>query len=224
MSIDPAAKARIVGHMNKDHAGELKQYLRAFNGLSSSAASDPAITDMTLSTLTIRSRSGVHTVAITPPLSSLADARVRLVDMAQRAQAALGISDLQVRRWTAPQPLGLSTLIGVVWFFLNYAALSAGALDAGTANADTLDRVLGFAGGAAGYRWLIRAMFWPVLLIHSVEAVWFARTRLARHGEAMGTGMRGLWMVNTFFEGYPAMRRFDGLVAEEKRKKEAAKH
>ena len=49
-----AVKARIVAHMNKDHAGELTLYLRAFNGLSASAAARPQLVDMTLAAMTVR--------------------------------------------------------------------------------------------------------------------------------------------------------------------------
>ncbi|KAI0484506.1 hypothetical protein GGR56DRAFT_27754 [Xylariaceae sp. FL0804] len=236
MALDEAQKARLMAHMNKDHAAELSQYLRAFNGLSARAAARAQLVDLTLDSLTIRCGSGTtHTVAVSPPMASAADARARLVDMAQRAQRALGIGDVQVRAWTPPQRRGggAVSFAGVAFYFVCAAAVFGFGLGTGSGggfggdgdgNGGWLDAVWRPLGGAQGFRWLVKAMFVPVLAIHVAEAVLFARTRLARHGAVMDDGVWWLWVASTFFEGYPSFKRFDAMVEAERRKKEAAKH
>ncbi|KAI1401240.1 hypothetical protein F4819DRAFT_334558 [Hypoxylon fuscum] len=220
MALNEAHKARIVGHMNKDHGKELTHYLRAFNGLSSSAARNAQITEMTLDTMTIQSASGSHTVAITPPLGSAADARVRLVEMSQRAQQKLGLSDIQISAFTRPEGAGIISCLGVSLYFVCAATIAL--VQPGTAVWDVLDTA--FPYGASGYKWLVKAIFVPVLIIHVTEAWWMSKTRLAKHGIEAGSALWLLWVANTFVEGYPAMMRFDGLVEVEKKKKESAKH
>ncbi|KAI6086609.1 hypothetical protein F4821DRAFT_126622 [Hypoxylon rubiginosum] len=220
MALNEPHKTRIIGHMNKDHAKELEQYLRAFNGLSSSAARGAQLTEMTLDAMTIKSASGTHTVAITPPLGSAADARVRLVDMSQRAQEQLGLSDIQISVFTRPEGGGIISALGVSLYFACAATLAL--VQPGTPAWGMLDAA--FPYGATAYKWLVKAIFLPVLIIHVTEAWWIARTRLTKHGIEAGSTLWFLWVANTFVEGYPAMMRFDGLVEMEKQKKESAKH
>ncbi|KAI0870560.1 hypothetical protein GGS24DRAFT_99986 [Hypoxylon argillaceum] len=215
-------RPRIIAHMNKDHAAELKLYLRAFNGLSPSASAAPQLTDLTLTTMTIKSASGVHTVPLSPPMKSFADARVRLVDMAAQAQAALGLSDIRIARFAPAAGAGLVTAVGVLAYFVSAAAVAAGLVRPGTAAWAALDPRFPF--GAAGFVWLVKAIAIPVFALHLGEAWWMARSRLARYGVEPGSAVWLLWVLATFVEGLPAFYRFDGLVLEERRKKDAAKH
>ncbi|CAJ2511190.1 Uu.00g068150.m01.CDS01 [Anthostomella pinea] len=223
MALDEAHKDRLKAHMNKEHAPELQQYLRAFNGLSTSASARPQLTGLTLDFLTIASASGTHTVPIAPPMSSLADARVRFVDMAQRAHAQLGLSDIGIESFTRPRGLGVVSFVGVSFYFVCAAAtLGFGLVRPGTAVWELLDA--GFPYGGDGFVWLVKAIFVPVLAIHLTEAWWLARTRLAKHGVETGSKLWWTWVADTFLEGYPAMMRFDSMVAEERRRRESAKH
>jgi hypothetical protein len=215
-------KTRIMSHMNKEHGADLKRYLRAFNGLSSSAAADAQLTDLSLDSLTIKSVSGVHTVRISPPMKSLADARVCLVDMAQRAQEKLGLSDIRIDRFVGPRGFGIASFIGVAFYLVSAAALQLGLLRPGTAAWALLDKR--FPYGAECFAWLTRAIVVPVLAIHVTEAFWMARSRLAKYGVEAGSALWFMWVSETFIEGYPAMARFDGLVREERKKKDSVTH
>ncbi|KAI0004794.1 hypothetical protein F4779DRAFT_630263 [Xylariaceae sp. FL0662B] len=220
MAFDEAHKARMMAHMNADHTFELKQYLRAFNGLSAFAARGAQLTDMAPDALTIRSASGTHTVVLAPPLASAADARVRLVDMARTAQQRLGVSEIQIAAFAPPRGAGIASFAGVALYFVCAATLAL--VQPGSAAWGLLDAAFPF--GAAGYRWLVKAIFVPVLAIHVTEAWWMSRTRLQKHGIDFGSALWLLWVADTFFEGLPAMMRFDGLVEAEKRKREGTKH
>ncbi|KAI0205665.1 putative integral membrane protein [Astrocystis sublimbata] len=215
-------KARIMGHMNKEHAAELKLYLRAFNGLSTSAAANAQLTDLTLDSLTISSATGTHTVTISPPMKSLADSRVRLVEMAARAQEKLGLSDIRIERFEGPRGGGLLSFIGVAFYFVSAAAVALGVLHRDTPAWRLLDAY--FPYGATGFVWLVKAIAVPVALIHVTEAWWMANTRLATYGVETGSVLWCKWVLETFVEGYPAFVRFDQLVQEERKKKDAAKH
>ncbi|KAI5928342.1 putative integral membrane protein [Camillea tinctor] len=219
MAIDEAHKAHIIEHMNEDHAVEMTQYLRAYNGLSASAASKAQLTDITLSAMTIQSASGTHTVSITPAMSSLSDAGERLVAMALQAQAQLGLSDIRIKEWTRPAGLGLASFVGVAQYIVCASTLAAGLVAPGTRAWDLLDAY--FPYGAGGYVWLVKALFAPTAVIHVFEAWWMIRGRLAKHSVVPGTGVWWLWVGNTFIEGYPCMRRFDKLV--EKKREQFAK-
>ncbi|KAI1364513.1 hypothetical protein F5Y08DRAFT_306552 [Xylaria arbuscula] len=224
MAAPPDPRARIISHMNKEHDADLSRYLQAFNGLSSSQSSSAQLTDLSLDSLTIKSRSGVHTVPITPPMKSFADARVRLVDMAERAQAKLGLSDnIKITEFSGPRGSGLASFIGVGFYFLSAAALGLGLLRPGTSAWEFIDGVFPYR-GAEGFAWLVRVIFVPVLAIHVTEAWWMAQSRLKKYGVETGSAVWCAWVLETFVEGFPAFQRLDGMVAEERRRKDAAKH
>lgn len=223
---DPAAKeaavkARVISHMNKDHAGELELYLRAFSGLSASGAANPQITHMYLDGLAIKSASGTHTVAIEPPLPNWGASRVRLVEMAQAALTKLDLSDIKIDRYAPPAGFDLVVLFGITLYFVCAATLSF--VKPGTASWDALDAFFP-VGGAEAYRWLVKTIFVPVVAIHITESWWMAKTRLVRHRVPTGSKIWWLWTIAPFFEGFMAFKRFDGVVAAEQQKKAAAKH
>lgn len=226
-SSESATKARIIAHMNRDHTAELSHYLRAFNGVPASAARTPQLTDLALDSLTIRtSPSTSHVVRIAPPMASLADARARTVEMAQRArqQLGLGLSPVRVTAFAWPESAALAGLVGasVVAMSVCTLGLGLGLAQPGSALEDVAGRWGG--PGAAGYRWLVKLVFVPLLAVHVVEAAWMARSRLAKHGVEAGSALWWKWVAAPFFEGVPAIWRFDALVEAERKKLESAKH
>lgn len=215
-----AVKARIMSHMNKDHTYELSNYLRAFNDLPASAARNPQLLDLTLDAMTIKSASGTHVVPIVPPMNSLADSRVRMVEMAQAALRQLGLSDIRITTFAPPAGGGIISFTGVSFYFFCLVTLPL--VQQSTSAWDVVDAL--FPGGAAWYRWTVKALIVPVLAIHLTEAWWIARTRLSKHGIEAGSTLWLLWVVGTFFEGAPAMFRFDAMVDEQRKRREGGKH
>lgn len=225
-------RARIMSHMNKEHGADLERYLRAFNGVPAPAARGAQLTDLSLTTLTIAtSSSGAqqqqqqqHSVEVTPPMKSLADARERFVAMAARARERLGLGDVRVTKCAAPRGLGLFTFLGVAFYFVSAAALAAGFLrPENPALWGVLDACFPYR-GAEGFVWSVRTIALPVAVIHCAEAWHMARSRLGRYGVEIGGGVWWLWVLKTFVEGFPAFAAFDALVAEERAKKDAVKH
>ncbi|KAI0131432.1 hypothetical protein F4814DRAFT_405998 [Daldinia grandis] len=220
--LDEAHKARIISHMNADHYRELEHYLRAYNGVSASASRGAQLTDMTTDVMLIRTASGAtHSVAIQPPLTSAADAGVRLVDMAMEALQKLGLSDIRIATITRPQGVGAATFLGVALYIVCLA--TAPLVQPGTAAWTLLDQYFPF-GGAARYLWVVRAILAPTVVLHLFEAWWMARSRLGKHGVETFSRLWLLWIGDVLMEGYPAMVRFDGLVEAERKKRESGKH
>jgi hypothetical protein len=129
-SIDPVTKARTLSHMNKDHQKDLSLYLRHFNRLSAADAAGPELLDIDLTTMTIRSVSGTHAVAISPPMTSWADRRVRLAEMSITAHKALGLRDptaVTISTWVPPRGFDFVVLGAVAFYFVCLAAVALGA-------------------------------------------------------------------------------------------------
>lgn len=214
--------------VNADHVADLEHYLRAFNGLSASAAAKAQLVDMAKDQLVIKTPASgetTHVVAVDPPMASLSDARVRFIDMSRDALAKLGLSDIQLDRYAPPTGFDCVVFFGVAFYFFCAATVSLVDRGAGTLIWDALDAAIPPSlGGVAGYVWLVKAIFVPVVAIHVTEAWWMAKTRLERHRVAAFSGVWCLWVASVFFEGIPAFRRLDRLVVTERAKKEAQKH
>ncbi|ORY64190.1 uncharacterized protein BCR38DRAFT_434239 [Pseudomassariella vexata] len=218
---EAAIKSRVVTHMNKDHGAELEHYLRAFNGLSARAAAGAQIVDTSLDALTVRTARGVqHTISISPPLASYGQSRVRLVDMSQVALRKLGLSDIKIDEFAPPRGFHWVVFFAVAFYF--FAAATRSFVVPKTAVWDTLEGV--FPYGAEGYRWIVKAIFVPVVVIHVTEAWWMVKTRLGPHRVGAGGKVWWLWVATTFTEGAMAFKRFDGLVEAERTRREGLKH
>ena len=66
-------------------------------------------------------------------------------------------------------------------------------------------------------------LFWVVLVVHTLEAVWIHRSRLTRHGVATGSLLWWLWVLTTFVEGIGSIRRFDAEARRIERDGKAGK-
>jgi hypothetical protein len=220
---DATAKARIITHMNADHPDSLRRYLEHYSSLSSFASRNASLKDMTLSSMTIASSSSqTHIIPIDPPLQSWSEARARVVEMDKTATKALGRSDITVTRYQRPVKL---------WEW--------GVAIAGTVYLTVFSSRDNFLPGSVPYNLVLKHLpaavaefgykfwpyvYWPTIVIHAVEAVAMAATRLRKHSVPLGSALWWKWIVGTFFEGFANFLRFDVIVAEEKKRKEKARH
>ncbi|AEO71179.1 uncharacterized protein THITE_2123316 [Thermothielavioides terrestris NRRL 8126] len=123
---------------------------------------------------------------------------------------------VRVTSYVPPRvPYDVAVFGGVVFYFACFALVQAGYFADGGVLAREVVRF--FPGGAAGFRWLVRAIFVPVLGIHLTETWWLERSRLRAHGVRRGSGVWWLWVGSVFFEGVMAFKRFDLLVARLRR-------
>ncbi|KAH6608036.1 integral membrane [Trichoderma cornu-damae] len=214
-------KKRIITHMNTQHTRELSHYLRHYVGLSPrAAASSPAIQDMNLSSMTIKTSNGTYNVPLSPPLESWAEARPRVIAMDETAREALGISDIYITEYSMPQGFDYVPLVGVVFYFVCATGLPW--IVPGSVPWEVLKAV--FPGGPEWFRWTVKTIFWPVVGIHLVEALLLDRRRLQKHGVARWSWVWWAWTSAIFFEGLTTWRRLDRVVSEKRAEKEAKKH
>lgn len=237
---DAAAKARVISHMNADHQRELSHYvssgllcppfsradlftkLRHYAKLSASAARSPKLDDISLSSMTISTpASGTHTIPITPPMSSYADARLRAVSMDETARSALGISSVQIKSFVPLTTSNICVLVVCLFASTSLAAQAAGYVAPGSKVWRALDAVV--PGGAERYVALQRLVVVPMLAIHVGEAAWMSR-KVEKHGVERWSGLWWKWVADNFLEGFGALARFDKEVKRLTKEKEAKTH
>lgn len=222
LEIDPVSKARTITHMNKDHAEDMSAILRHFAGLSENQAIDAELLDLDLATMTIKSASGVHAVDVTPPMTSWNDRRGRIVEMTLEARRALGIhvaagpdhlpAGPEAIDFYPPEGVGIVSFTGVLWYFVSYAIYVSGNMEPASTFWRLLEAIH-FPGGPKLYVWLVRTLLLPVLACHLFEAFYLmAKNRLAPRGVPILSAVWLLWVANAFFEGLPALQRFDRKV------------
>ncbi|CAG9938900.1 unnamed protein product [Clonostachys rosea f. rosea IK726] len=224
-------RQRIIKHMNDGHLESLQLYLQVYSGVEeASAKSGCELVDVSLSHLLIRTGDGKeHTVQFAPPLDAWGEIRPRLVEMDALARAKLGIAPLDnsddpdsivITEWLAPRGFDAVVLGSICWYFFSYFTLPL--LVPGTWGWKVLEAV--FPGGPAWYCWIVKAIFWPVVGIHTAEAFFFDRTRMVNNGVQRFSRVWWLWVGNCWMEGYTAWKRVDALIAAKKEEKRLKKH
>ena len=221
---DEAVKTRIILHMNRDHAFSLCLYARHYNQLPLTHAHTAQMDDITLSHLTLATSFGRLLIPLQPPLTSLAQARERLVAMHEECQAALGVSDVAVNAYRAPDRAWQWTLgaavAAVLATFPFRAALhpDSGSWIAAFWSVGGRVRVL------AQLAYMLQPVVLPVtLVIHVLEAVHMARSRLARYSVEEFSGVWWAWMLDCFVEGFGSFIRFDEMVKDTRERRGEAK-
>lgn len=236
-SIDPATKKRTIAHMNKDHTEDMSAILRHYSHLSAAEAEGAEMLDLDLTSMSVRSVSGTHTVPINPPMNSWDDRRAKLVSMTTDARKALGLDNdseeaashpapatehispgpgpsappSAAPRYAPPQGTDWISFAGVSFYFL-CAGLVYGGLVTPESPAWSALEAVRFPRGPVAFIWLVEVLFLPVLAIHVAEAWYMDRSRLAPAGVPRGSRVWLLWVGNAFLEGIPAYRRWDRTV------------
>lgn len=235
---EETVRARIVDHVNQYHRRELQLYIQHYAsdpppststststpqpppGTTISVGPRPTLLDITSAGMTIdrntRTAAGRDTapafVPFDPPLADLGHARARLVAMALEARAALGLGAFDVYEFRAPRGKDWLPFAGVL---LYYACVVARPwVVPGSKGWEVLDVVWRPFGGASGWRWLVGAIFWPVVGIHVIEVAWLDKTRLRRFGIQSNMLVWWLWCATCFVEGLTAFTRFDDMVED----------
>jgi hypothetical protein len=213
----PAAiKARIINHMNADHADSVEDYLKFYNSINAAPQSAKLI-DLNLDSMEIGyiDESGVQQttfVKILPPMGSLAESRVKLVAMAEEATGKSFHQPPDIPNpstpgkreigWARPKGIGMVCLVAVTF---GYWALSH---EFPLSPDGPLQRVLpGVVVDTA--RRFREQLFAVMFAIHLIEGSIIARKCLE---EGLSLPLVVLWTVNVFFEGGPAMMRFNKMV------------
>lgn len=216
-SKDAASKARIISHLNADHQPTLSLYLRHYNGLSSYAARDVLMTDISFSEMTFRTRDGkTRAVPFNPPMTAWSEARTRTVEMDKEARAGLGVSSIKITEYEWPKGvfqwsiIGLIAFASVVYFYRNEIV-------PGTF---VYDELLPFFPG--GHSWFFNVVRWLphfVIIVHLGEAIWLDIGWLQKHDVRRGSALWYKWFLSAMVEGGGSIAR---VVAQVKRKQAEA--
>lgn len=229
--------------MNKDHSEDMSAILQHHSRLSAPDAANAEMLDLDLTTMTIRSASGVHTIAVSPPMDTFDDRRPRLADMATESRRALGLDvvaepghvpapgETETAPVPVPEPSAAEiqfypprgtdwlSFAGVTLYYVCAALVYGGFVMPGSAAWRFLDLVR-FPNGPVGFIWLVEKILTLVVGIHVFECLWLDRSRLAPAGLRRGSKVWCLWIGTTFLEGLPAYRRWDRLVKGKGSKRE----
>jgi hypothetical protein len=232
-----ALKARIINHMNADHASSLSLFARYYCKLPARQSSTAKLTDIELTHLIISTTSTFNNYAtnrttarnyipLTPPMSSFSEARERLVAMHNEALAGLDLSDVAVTEYQPPQtPLQIFIFAICLWTWISFC-YRPNLLP--TAPVKPI-----YAFWSLGGSWPALASFvhyiQPVpitvmVIIHSAEAIHLARTRLRKHQVPTGSWVWWSWVISNFIEGAGAFQRLDAIVRDKEDEKKRKKH
>ncbi|KAJ6260090.1 hypothetical protein Dda_4311 [Drechslerella dactyloides] len=228
MASNDAARARILAHMNKDHVYDTKLYLVHYLSypkslLRASHKSVVALSDIQATHLTISVDGTTKQIPLTPPMASLSDARIRLVDMTKQAESALGINRETVdidTTWIPPRPHELlvscsMAFIGYMLFFPS-TLLPGGLLHEST----PLKSYPDIAG------WIYNATpfgYWTFVTFHIVEALYFVTRVLGPCWAVPGVSLpvATLWLSEVLLQGYLSFVRWDRMIEQQKTKRKA---
>ncbi|KAJ9649305.1 hypothetical protein H2201_004313 [Coniosporium apollinis] len=208
-----AMQQRIVTHMNADHRDSVVRYLEHYKGLSSFTARNARLEKMDLDSLGINCAGKLYTIPLDPPLSSLKEARERVVQMDKDAIAGLGRSEVTIKEYRAPR--GFHAVVFGLCLF-TYIAFSRrqnvlpGSL--------VYDYLLKYVPGSGYFASIQPAVLWLMVGIHLAEAVVMAR-RLGKHSVPLGSRLWWTWVVSCFVDGYGSFQRLDALVREKAKQK-----
>lgn len=213
---DPeAVKARIISHINADHAFSLTLYARHCNQLPLAMARTARLEAITLDHLIMTSSFGRLLVPFSPPLASLSQAREKLVAMHNDCLAALDVDDVEVTQYRPPNrwwQWGFA--VGVTAVLLTFPFRASLRPDSGTWIA-WFWSVGGRVPLLAELAYTLQPIVLPAtLVIHVLEARHMISGRLRRFSVENFSTVWWCWVVGVFLEGFGAFMRFDEAVAE----------
>ena len=217
---EDAVKKRIISHMNSDHQDSLIRYLEHFRAVPSFSACYARLEDVSFSSMTISSSGRRYDIPIKPPLTTWSEIRPRVVAMDAEAIDALGRSPITVKKYERPH--GFMLVVFVAAFFTYFGFSRRANFEPGSL---LFDSILRHVPQFANFCWLVQPIvFYPMLILHTGEAIYMAWSRLSKHTVPFGGPLWLSWICSTFIEGYGSFIRFDTLVKEEEARRANAKH
>lgn len=208
-----AAKTRIVKHMNNDHHDSVVRYLQHYGKIPSWKAYDGEVTDVDLNALSLSCHGTTVRVPFEPPMSSLREARERVVEFDRECRKALGQSDVTVKTYVPPAGRHAIPFLGIIITAVAYSQrwwFEKGQI---------VEQI--FGSSFAHFAWTIQ----PWLLIglaavHGSEMLYFSLTKLPRHSVNVRSSQWWLWNASIFIEGVFAWKRFDEHVQRQREKQQ----
>jgi hypothetical protein len=179
------------------------------------------MTDVNLNAMQFQYAGKQATIPFDPPLKSLREARERLVQIDKDSTQSLGRSDIRITQFI-PCYVKLGHLLNFSQCMLTYLLLPRAAnFKPGSLLFDNLlYRFPAFANFVLAVRLYIVVV---MVGIHVFESGLMIK-KLRKHGVTPFERVWWMWVGTSFVEGITSFWRFDGLVAEKRKEKEAKKH
>ena len=215
-----AMQTRILNHMNADHRNSLVLYSRYYSKLPLAHAKTSKLDSINLEHMIIESSFGRCLVPFTPPLKSYSEARERVVAMHQECLKGLDVDEITIDRYILPNsPLQGTLAFLTTWTFATFPFRQQLRPESGSLLSWAWS-IGGLFPGIAKLAYLTAPYVLVFMLVlHGAEAAQMARSRLRRHSVETFSGVWWAWVVDTFFEGFGAFQRFDGMVKKRKDEK-----
>lgn len=222
MATPPDPANRIITHMNKDHTDSITRYLEHYCGVSSFKAQYGKLTAFSCSFMTIKALGSTYRVPFDPPLKDYSEARPRVVTMDYEAIEGLGRDTITLNSYTLPRKPWQISIFGLVVC----TVLLLGRRDTLAPGPRSLLRPLATKFPALfPWLWKIQPLVLLFMLVmHTGEAMWMARSRLRKHSVPVFSRLWFKWVASTFIEGFGSFMRLDEMVEEERVRREKKGH
>ncbi|KAF2203874.1 hypothetical protein GQ43DRAFT_461221 [Delitschia confertaspora ATCC 74209] len=216
-SQEATARERIIKHMNNDHHDSVRRYIEHHFSASSYSVSDAKMTDISLDHLMLSYSGHKVTLPLSPPMSSLREARERLVQMDKDAIAALGRHPVTLKEYISPYGAYLANFTICLCTYIAFRR--QGNFHPGSLLYDNL--LVHLPPAFVAFIAKIQPILFPTMCaIHAIECALMAR-KLERHSVLLFSNVWLAWMLSCFVEGITSFKRIDRYVR--KQEKEAAK-
>ena len=174
------------------------RYLEAYHKVSSWAAYSGKITDITLSEMTITCDSGTFKTKFDPAMTSLKDARERLVLMDKDCVKTLGRSDITVRELGAGRREAIVTSV-LLLTYLEFSSKSNFAPDG--IFSFLPDSIRTFCYNYQPY------VLYGLLGVHTFETLTCMIPRLKKHNVNPRSSLYWKWIADCMCNGFGAWKR-----------------
>lgn len=205
------AEVRILSHMNKDHKLAIEDYLNVYgNVIINKKIDNIKMTHIGLDHMVIAFTHDdldfqiEKPIQFEPPLKDLSEARVKLVEMAKYAATKRGYAHFQIADYVYPN------IYQFILIFIIYSPLISYFVPSILQNSYVLNTL-----SQTKIDWLLRNSLnitYLTIFIHVLEVIFIFRPKLVKY--RVPTDYLIEWYIAGIMEGFPAIKRFNKLIAE----------
>ena len=179
------------------------RYAEYYAKASRFTSRNASLKDITLDKLTIGAGGKTFVVPLDPPMSSLSEARVRLVEMDKQSIAGMERSPVTLKEYRAPQGFAaviFAACLGTYILMFSKSNMIPGSL--------MYDNVLKYFPRFALFAYDMRdIIIWPMLAIHVTE-LYIMTGALKKRSVPLFSRLWWMWTVSAFIEGYNSFQRY----------------
>ena len=197
------------------------RYLEHFCKVSSFSARNAKLEDVSLDSLKISTGSKKSfSIPIDPAMTAWTEARTRFASLDAEAVKGLGRSSITIKKFPPRNGTEMAFFAIAILFFAVFSKRSN--FQSGSVFYGFVLRY--FQGAAKFFEKAQPFIFYPVLVLHLVEATYMGQVRLEKHSVPRYSTLWWKWTLSTFVEGVGAFKRLDKMVKEEEEERAQKKH